>query len=100
MENTHMEEITCPENLKSNFLISFQKHIKSMEETFQISISLRGHKLMFDGSTVNTKKFKNYIKELFQLSDNNGNLSDNDFGISLNMAREGCSNQIKKELTW
>lgn len=93
-----MEEIICPENIKSNFLIIFQKNIDEMEATFNINIALRGNKLMFDGELHDKKKFKKYIKNILQLSKDNGELSANDLNMSLSMAKEGKIDFIKKEL--
>ena len=96
LESAIMEELICPEDLKSNFLFFLQKHIQQMEETFHINISLRGNKLMFEGNPQNKKQFKSYIDHLFQVSRENGEIEDNDFMISLSMAREGRSVLIRK----
>ena len=69
-----------------------------MENTFGISIALRGNKIMFDGEIPNKKNFKKYIKNILLLSKDNGDITENDMNISLSMAKEGKIDSIRKEL--
>ena len=93
-----MEEIIYPENIRNNVLLLLQDNLKKIENTFRIDVALRGNKLMFNGESSNTKKFKKYMKHLLQVSKENGDLNENDLNISLSMIDEGKIDSITDEL--
>jgi len=93
-----MEEIIYPENIKNNLLLLIQDNLEKIESAFRIDVALRGNKLMFDGESGNTKKFKKYMKHIFQASKENGELNENDLIMSLSMINEGKIDSIKEEL--
>ena len=93
-----MEEIIYPEGIKNNFFFIIQKNINKFESDFNIAVSLRGNKLMFDGETENTKRFRKYIEEIIEISKDNKKLNENDIKISSSMANEGKLDLIKEEL--
>jgi len=93
-----MEEIIYPEGIKNNLFFIIQKNINKFESDFNIAVSLRGNKIMFDGETGNTKRFKKYIEEMIEISKDNKKLNENDIKISSTMANEGKLDFIKEEL--
>jgi phosphate starvation-inducible PhoH-like protein len=93
-----MEEIIYPDSIKDQFLQLIQKNVDKIESTFSIAVALRGNKMMFDGDSANTKKFKKYMKHMFQLSKENGALSQDDVNMSLSMVNEGKGDKLKDEL--
>ncbi len=93
-----MEEIIYPEDIKNNFLFIIQKNIDKFESDFNIAVSLRGNKIMFDGEIKNKNRFKKYIEEIIKISRDKKKLNENDIKISLSMANNGKLDQIKEEL--
>jgi phosphate starvation-inducible PhoH-like protein len=98
MEHIIMEEIIYPEGLKNKLLIFIQNNLDKIESTFLIDLALRGNKIMFEGETTNIKKFKKYMKEMFNLSQEKANWDENDFYMSLSMSKENKIDLIKREL--
>jgi phosphate starvation-inducible PhoH-like protein len=93
-----MEEIIYPEDIKNNLLFIIQKNIDKFESGFNIAVSLRGNKIMFDGETKNKNRFKKYIEEIIKISRDKKKLNENDIKISLSMANNGKLDLIKEEL--
>ncbi|MCK4762264.1 MAG: PhoH family protein [Candidatus Aminicenantes bacterium] len=93
-----MEEIIYPTDIKNNFLQIFQDNIEKIEKTFNLNVSLRGNKIMFEGETRYKKDFKKYIGHIVQLS-LESRLDDNDLNMSLSMIYEGNIGLIKEELS-
>ena len=93
-----MEEIIYPEGVKNNLFFIIRKNINKFESDFNIAVSLRGNKIMFDGETGNTKRFRKYIEEIIEISKDNKKLNENDIKISSSMANEGKLDFIKEEL--
>jgi len=93
-----MEEIIYPDSLKSNLLQILEKNIEKIEETFGLTVSLRGNKIMFEGDPRFKKKFKKYINYILEVSRENTNLNDNELEMSLNMVEHGKTDLINKEL--
>lgn len=93
-----MEEIIYPEGIKNNLFFIIRKNINKFESDFNIDVSLRGNKIMFDGETGNTKRFRKYIEEIIEISKDNKKLNENDIKISSSMANEGKLDLIKEEL--
>lgn len=93
-----MDEIIYPENLKDQFLQLIQKNVDKIESTFQIAVALRGNKIMFDGDIASKKKFKKYMKYMFQLSKENGTLGQDDLEMSFSIVGEGKVDYLKDEL--
>jgi len=69
-----------------------------MEEAFDLTIALRGNKLMYDGETGKKQKFKKFINNILLIPKDQGEISENDLTLGLNLAKQGKSDQIKKEL--
>jgi phosphate starvation-inducible PhoH-like protein len=93
-----MDEIICPDDTKNNFLFILEKNLRPMEEAFDLTIALRGNKLMFDGEPGKKQKFKKFIKNILLIPKEQGEISENDLNMSINLAMQGKSDQIKKEL--
>ncbi len=93
-----MEEIIYPEGVKNNLFFIIRKNINKFESDFNIAVSLSGNKIMFDGETGNTKRFRKYIEEIIEISKDNKKLNENDIKISSSMANEGKLDFIKEEL--
>lgn len=94
-----MEEIIYPENIQNKFLFLIQNNVEKIESTFHIAVALRGNKIMFEGESPNTRKFKKYLKQMLQLAKENGEWNQNDFTMSLNMIDDGKIDAIKDELS-
>jgi phosphate starvation-inducible PhoH-like protein len=92
-----MEEIIYPENIQNKLLFLIQNNVEKIESTFHIAVALRGNKIMFEGESPNTRKFKKYLKQMLQLAKENGDWNQNDFTISLNMIDDGKIDAIKDE---
>ncbi len=93
-----MEEIIYPDDQKNQLLLLLQNNLDKIETTFSIDVALRGNKIMFEGESSNTKKFKKYIKHMLQLSRENGDMNENDLNLSLSMINEGKIEHLKDEL--
>lgn len=93
-----MDEIIYPENLKTNLLDLIHNNTTRMEDSFGISLALRGNKIMFDGHTQNQKKFKQYMNHILKLSSEKGELNATDLEMSLSMAEENKMESIPQEL--
>ncbi|MCP5047447.1 MAG: PhoH family protein [bacterium] len=93
-----MEEIIYPDNQKNHLLVLLQNNLEKIESAFSLDVALRGNKIMFEGENSNTKKFKQYMKHMFQLSKESSTLDDNDLNMSLSMINEGKLNLLKEEL--
>lgn len=93
-----MDEIIYPENLKPNLLNLIDKNTEKMEDSFGISLALRGNKIMFDGHTQNKRKFKKYMNHILRLTAENGDININDLNMSLSMVAENKIESITTEL--
>lgn len=93
-----MEELIYPDSLKNNLLFLLEENLEKIESVFQIDVALRGNKIMFDGDSSNTKKFKKYLKQMLQVAKENGQWKQDDFNMSLSMIGEGKIENIKDEL--
>ena len=93
-----MEEITLPLGKSDNLLTLLDKNQGKIEKIFNISISHRGDKVMFEGDLKSRKLFKKFFNSLLKVSDISPALNGNDFKISLNMVRDGNINLIETEL--
>ena len=93
-----MEEITLPLLKSDNLLTLLDKNQDKIEKIFNISISHRGDKVMFEGDLKSRKLFKKFFNSLLKVSDISPALNGNDFKISLNMVRDGNINLIETEL--
>jgi phosphate starvation-inducible PhoH-like protein len=94
-----MEEIIYPENIQDKLLSLIQSNVEKIESVFHIDMALRGNKIMFDGESSNTRRFKKYLKQMLQLAQENGDWNQNDFTMSLNMINEGKIDAIQEELS-
>ncbi|HLP58665.1 MAG TPA: PhoH family protein [Candidatus Deferrimicrobium sp.] len=93
-----MDEIIYPEHLKSNLLNLLHNNTARIEESFGISLALRGNKIMYDGHSQNQKKFKHYMNYILKLSAEKGELNASDIDMSLSMVEEDKIEAIPKEL--
>jgi phosphate starvation-inducible PhoH-like protein len=93
-----MEELIYPDYLNNNLLSLVQKNLDKIESVFGIAVALRGNKIMFEGQPDDTKKFKKYMKHMFQLAKDNEQWNQHDFSISLSMIDNGKIDAIKEEL--
>jgi phosphate starvation-inducible PhoH-like protein len=93
-----MDEIIYPEYIKSNLLELIHKNTEKIEDSFGISLALRGNKIMFDGQTRNKKKFKKYMNHILRATSESGELNVNDLEMSLSMVEENKIESIKKEV--
>ncbi len=93
-----MDEIIYPEHIKSNLLDLIHKNTEKIEDSFGISLALRGNKIMFDGQTKNKKKFKRYMHHILRATSESGELNVNDLEMSLSMVEENKIESIKKEV--
>ncbi len=93
-----MDEIIYPDHMKNDFLELLRNNTGKIEDSFGISLSLRGNKIMFDGEPGNVRKFKKYIAQLLDLDRTRGNLSANDLHMSLSMIDVEKMNTLKNEL--
>ncbi|MEN8152678.1 MAG: PhoH family protein [Acidobacteriota bacterium] len=93
-----MEEIIYPEEKKDNFLVLFEKNLSKIEKNFNLNISLRGNKIMFDGESTKKRAFKQFINNLINVNKTRSSLNGNDFSIGLSMVSEGKVENMKKEL--
>jgi len=93
-----MDEIIYPEYIKSNLLELIHKNTEKIEDSFGISLALRGNKIMFDGQTRNKKKFKRYMNHILRATSESGELNVNDLEMSLSMVEENKIESIKKEV--
>jgi phosphate starvation-inducible PhoH-like protein len=94
-----MDEIIYPEDKKSNLLELIHKHTDKMEDSFDISLALRGNKIMFDGQPQNKKKFKKYMNHILKLNAENGKFSSNDLNMTLSLVEENKVDSIRDELS-
>jgi len=93
-----MDEIIYPEYIKSNLLDLIHKNTEKIEDSFGISLALRGNKIMFDGQTKNKKRFKKYMNHILRITSESGELNVNDLEMSLSMVEENKIESIKKEV--
>jgi len=94
-----MEEIIYPDNTKQQFLELLQNNLEKIEPAFGLDISLRGNKIMFEGKPENSRRFRKYMMNMVQLSNENGNMTDDDLHMSLSIVHEGKDEKLKDELT-
>ena len=93
-----MEEITLQIGKSDNLLALLDKNQSRIEKIFNITISRRGDKLMFDGDLKSRKLFKKFFSSLLKVADISPSFNGNDFKISLNMVRDGNIKLIETEL--
>jgi phosphate starvation-inducible PhoH-like protein len=94
-----MEEIIYPENIQNKLLFLIQNNVEKIESTFHLAVALRGNKIMFEGESADTRRFKKYMKQILQLAKENGDWNQDDFTMSLNMIDAGKIDAIKDELS-
>ena len=93
-----MDEIIYPEHLKFNLLNLLHNYTDRIEDSFGISLALRGNKIMFDGNAQNQKKFKQYMNHILKLSAEKGGITSTDLDMSLSMVEENKMESIPQEL--
>lgn len=93
-----MDEIIYPDPYSQDLFPIIQRHIDQLESTFHIDISLRGNKIMFQGEYGYRKKFKTYLNHLLEWIKKNGDLKEDDFKLSMNLAHQGKMEMIGKEI--
>lgn len=93
-----MDEIIYPKEKKDLFLSLFEKNLTKLENLFNLSISRRGNKIMFDGNKAMKKEFKEYLSNLLLTIDEKSDFNGNDFNLSISMVKEGRTAFISKEL--
>jgi len=93
-----MEEIIYPETSDLSFLRLIEKNTNKIEETFNIILSLRGNKIMFEGELKNKKKFKEYITQLTKVYKQKKRMTNHDIEFSLSMAENGKIKEIDKDI--
>ena len=93
-----MEEIIYPIDKKDNFLFLFEKNLSKIEKIFNLKISQRGNKIMFDGDNTKKRAFKKFINNLISVNKIRPSLNGNDFSIVLSLASENKIEHMKKEL--
>ena len=93
-----MEEITLQVGKSDNLLALLDKNQSRIEKIFNITISRRGDKLMFDGDLKSRKLFKKFFSSLLKVAEISPSFNGNDFKISLNMVRDGNIKLIETEL--
>ncbi len=93
-----MDEIIYPKWKSDNFLSLLDKNHKKIEKIFDLKISRRGDKIMFDGNLKSRKLFKKYFDSLIKITEKSPSFNGNDLKISLNMVKEGNIDSIADEL--
>lgn len=93
-----MEEITLRIGKSDNLLALLDKNHSRIEKIFNITISRRGDKLMFDGDLKSRKLFKNFFNSVLKVTEISPSFDGNDFKISLNMVKDGNIELIETEL--
>lgn len=93
-----MEEITLQIGKSDNLLALLDKNQSKIEKIFNITISRRGDKLMFEGDLKSRNLFKKFFNSLLKVSENSPSFNGNDFKISLNMVKDGNIKLIETEL--
>lgn len=93
-----MEEIIYPESSDLSFLRLIEKNTNKIEKTFNIILSLRGNKIMFEGELKNKKKFKEYITQLTKVYKEKRRMTNHDIEFSLSMAENGKIKEIDKDI--
>lgn len=93
-----MEEFLCSDEIEHQCLRLIQKNLSKLESVFELAISLRGNKIMFDGPKPQERKFRKYLDHLLQVAEENGRIGENEMTLSLNMAEIGRIEQIKEQI--
>lgn len=93
-----MDEIIYPLGKSDRLLALLDKNQSKVEKIFNLSISHRGNKIMFDGELKDRRAFKKYFESISKVIENSTSFNGNDFKISLNMVKEGKTGLIEKEL--
>jgi len=93
-----MEEIVYPESTDFSFLRLIEKNSSKIESNFNIIISLRGNKIMFDGNSKNTKRFKEYINQLQNVYKQKKRMTSHDIDFSLSMAENDKIKEIQEDI--
>ncbi len=94
-----MEEIIYPENIQNKLLFLIQNNVEKIESTFHLAVALRGNKIMFEGESADTRRFRKYMKQMLHLAKENGDWNQDDFTMSLNMSDDDKIDAIKDELS-
>jgi phosphate starvation-inducible PhoH-like protein len=95
---SNMDEIIYADPYSQDLFPIIQKNIAQLESAFQIEISLRGNKIMFEGESRYKKNFKIYLNHLLEWIIKNGNLNEDDFNLSISLVHDGKIDMIGKEI--
>jgi phosphate starvation-inducible PhoH-like protein len=98
MNRPKPHEIIYPEALQNKVIPLLEQHLPQLEDTFKISISLRGNKIMFSGHTAGKKEFNKFISQLMDAAESNGDLNTNFISIGLDLLKDNKLKQVKQEL--
>ncbi len=93
-----MEEITLQIGKSDNLFALLDKNQSRIEKVFNITISRRGDKLMFEGDLKSRKLFRKFFNSLIKVAETSPAFNGNDFKISLNMVKDGNIKLIETEL--
>jgi len=93
-----MEEITFPLGKSDNLVALLDKNQSRIEKIFNITLSHRGDKVMFEGDLKSRKLFRKFFNSLLKVSGISSSFNGNDFKISLNMVKDGKIDLIESDL--
>ncbi len=93
-----MEEITIPTSKSGNLLTLLNKNQSKIEKIFNVPISLRGDKIMFEGDIKTRKLLKKFINSLIKIEEISPSFNGNDLKIGLNMVKDGNIDLLETEL--
>jgi phosphate starvation-inducible PhoH-like protein len=93
-----MDEFICPDGLGSQFPVLIQKNMAAIETAFDLEVSLRGNKIMFSGTTSNSRKFKKYLQHLARVAEENKGLHHHDILFSLNLVADGKMDELQENV--
>lgn len=92
-----MDEFLWPADLGERFLPLLQKNLNDIESTFGIDMSIRGNKIMYQGSAAAARKFRKYLDFLQKFIKETGRIRDEDISISLHLAEAGQLSKLREQ---
>lgn len=93
-----MDSLEFPAVTDHRFAEVLQKKLPKIEQTFGLSVSLRGDKIIYDGPPVRRSAFKKFIRQVFEINREKGTITENELDISLNLFQQSPAPSLRREI--
>lgn len=92
------DEFQCSGEAGGRLIRQINRHLGDFEKTFQLSIAVRGQKVMAEGEALDLRRFHRYLDHLLTLAREKRTLGESELRLSLSLAENGRLEEIPDQL--